>query len=239
MLTETTHIQQKIHCITIESLVPEEHFLRKIDRLIDFSFIYNEVRHLYCSNNGRPSIDPVMLVKYLLVGYLYGIESERRIEQEIQVNMAYRWFLGLDLDSRVPDHSTISQNRRRRFAGESLYRRLFEKILGLCIEKGLVDGKLILTDSTHVKANASKKSEYKVLVEKEAAWYMEHLDRHEAYEREKLEKSGKVKLKRARKMLLQESKVVEKTVSSSDPESGRLHRPGKPEGMHYLDQSKH
>jgi transposase len=100
--------------LTIEDLVPENHFLRKLEQLIDFSFIYEETKEFYCHNNGRPSIDPVILVKYLLVGFLYGIESERRLEQEIQVNVAYRWFLGLDLDERVPDHSTISQNRRRR-----------------------------------------------------------------------------------------------------------------------------
>ena len=134
MLTERAGVQIKMHYITIEDLVPEVHFLRKLENTVDFSFIYDEVRDLYCSNNGRPGIDPVVLVKYLLVGYLYGIESERRIEQEIQVNMAYRWFLGLDLDDRVPDHSTISQNRRRRFQGDNLYRRLFEQILRQCME---------------------------------------------------------------------------------------------------------
>jgi len=89
--------------------------------------------------NGRPGIYPVMLMKYLLMGYLYGIESEWRIEQEVQVNMAYRWFLGLDIGERVPDHSTISQNRRRRFNRENVFRRLFERVLEICMEKGLVE----------------------------------------------------------------------------------------------------
>ena len=215
--------------------MPEDHFLRKLDALIDFSFIYDEVRELYCENNGRPGIDPVILVKYLLVGYLYGIESERRIEQEIQVNMAYRWFLRLDIGERVPDHSTISQNRRRRFDGENLYRQLFERVLVMCIEKGIVDGKLILTDSTHMKASASKRSEHTVMVEKEAAWYMERLDKYEALEREKLEQAGKIKPKRAQSARKSEAAQAEKTVSSTDPESGFLQRPGKPQGMHYLD----
>ncbi len=140
----------------------------------------------------------MILVKYLLVGYLYGIESERRIEQEIQVNMAYRWFLRLDLDERVPDHSTISQNRRRRFGGEHLFLRLFEHILHLCMGKGLVDGKLILTDSTHVKANASFQANVKVLAENETMDYMERLDRYEAEERRKLEDSGAIKSQRTR-----------------------------------------
>jgi len=179
MMTRNCGKQIKFHTLTIENLVPEEHFLRKLDCLVDFSFIYEEIKEYYCHHNGRPSIDPVILVKYLLVGYLYGIESERRIEQEIQVNMAYRWFLGPDLDERVPDHSTISQNRRRRFGGENLFHCLFEHILHLCMEKGLVDGKLILTDSTHVKANASFKTNVKVLAEHEITDYMERLDLYE------------------------------------------------------------
>jgi len=233
MLTERGGIQIKMHCVTLEDLVPEEHFLRKLEKAVDFSFIYDEVRNLYCSDNGRPGIDPVVLVKYLLVGYLYGIESERRIEQELQVNMAYRWFLGLDLDERVPDHSTISQNRRRRFHGENVFRHLFEHILHLCMENGLVDGKVILTDSTHVKANASFKANAKVLAERETTDYMERLDRYEAEERARLESSGAIRPQRVGRVK-QEAQKTEKTVSTTDPDAGMLRRPGKPEGMHYL-----
>ena len=212
MLTKRENTQIKMHCVTIEDLVPEDHFLRKLAALVDFSFIYPEVHGLYCHNNGRPSIDPVMLIKYLLIGFLYGIESERRIEQEIRVNMAYRWFLGLDIDDNVPDHSTISQNRKRRFNGENLYRKLFERSLAMCIDKGLVDGKLILTDSTHVKANASKKTECKITVEKEAAWYMERLDKYEALERDRLEGLGKIKPKKeSSKTKEKKQAFVEKT----------------------------
>ena len=233
MLTERTGVQIKMHCITLEDLVPEEHFLRKLEAAVDFSFIYDEVRDLYCPDNGRPGIDPVALVKYLLVGYLYGIESERRIEQEIQVNMAYRWFLGLDLDDRVPDHSTISQNRRRRFQGENLFRRLFEHIVHLCMEQALADGKVILSDSTHVKANASFKANVKVLAERETTHYMERLDRYEALERERLEASGAIRPQRTGRVK-KESALTERTVSATDPDAGMLRRPGKPEGMHYL-----
>ena len=235
MLTERDGIQIKIHSITLEDLVPADHFLRKLENTVDFSFIYDEVRDLYSSNNGRPSIDPVVLVKYLLLGYLYGIPSERQIEEHCRDRNSFRWFLGLDLDERVPDHSTISQNRRRRFNGENLYRRLFERILVLCIENELVDGKLILTDSTHVKANASRKSEYKVLVEKEAAWYMELLDKYEALERERLEGMGKIRPKRETRKPRSSPQPIEKTMSTTDPDAGMLNRPGKPEGMHYLD----
>lgn len=112
------------------------------------------------------------------------------MEQEIQVNMAYRWFLGLDLNERVPDHSTISQNRRRRFQGKHIFRRLFERILEQCMEKGLVDGEIILTDSTHVKANASFKKNVQVMAERETTGYMERIDIYEVQERTRLEASG-------------------------------------------------
>ena len=133
---------------------------------------------------------------------------------------------------KAPDHSTISQLRRRKLNGTDIFRKIFERILAVCLKNGLVDGKLVLTDSTHVKANASKKSEIKVQIEKEAAAYWERLDRHEQKEREKLETEGKIKPKKLR---LKQPKIVEKTVSTSDPDAGRLNRPGKPEGMHYLD----
>ena len=234
MMTRMENKQIRLHMVTIENLVPENHFLRKLDRLVDFSFIYDITRDCYCQSNGRPSIDPVILVKYLLVGFLYGIASERRIEQEIQVNMAYRWFLGLDLEERVPDHSTISQNRRRRFRGENVFRRLFERVLEQCMEKGLVEGEIILTDSTHVKANASFKRNIQVEVERKTTDYMERLDLYEAQERTRLEASGRIKPQRAGRAKKEKVKV-QRTVSTTDPDAGMLRRPGKPEGMHYLN----
>lgn len=233
MLTRTENKQIKFHMVTIEDLVPEDHFVRKLDRVVDFSFIYEEISGYYCENNGRPCVDPVILIKYLLIGFLFGIESERRIEQEIQVNMAYRWFLGLDLDERVPDHSTISQNRRRRFQGEGVFRRLFERIVRQCMEKGLVEGRILLTDSTHVKANASYKKNIKVLAERETTDYMERLDLYEAQERMRLETSCAIKAQRKGRRKKEERKV-ERTVSTTDPDAGMMRRPGKPEGMHYL-----
>lgn len=235
MLTRTEEKQMKLHVITIEDLdlVPADHFLRKLDRLVDFSFIYDEVGEYYSHNNGRPCIDPVVLVKYLRFGFLYAIASERRIEREIQVNMAYRWFLKLDLDERVPDHSTISQNRRRRYRGKNVFRRLFEQIFAQCVEQGLVEGEIILTDSTHVKANASSKRNIQVQTEREAGHYMERLDVYEAQERKRLENSGAIKPQRKGRGNAERPKV-EKTVSTTDPDAGMPRRPGKPVGMHYL-----
>ena len=233
MMTRTNNKQIKFHLVTIENLVPEEHFLRKLDSLVDFSFIYQETESCYCQNNGRPCIDPVILIKYLLIGFLFGIESERRIEQEIQVNMAYRWFLGLDMDDRVPDHSTISQNRRRRFNGTGLFRRLFERIIFQCMEKGLVDGRTVLTDSTHIKANASAKKNIKVIAQREANTYMQRLDFYEEQERCRLEKAGMIRPKR-KSRALKEKLPAEKPINPTDPEAGMLKRPGKPAGPHYV-----
>ena len=118
-------VQQKMLCITLESLMPEKHFLRDLDRLVDFDFVYEKVETLY-SHTGRP-VDPVIVVKMLLLGYLYGIDSERKLEQEVQVNIAFRWFLGIDLDEPVPDHSTFSQLRRRKFGGTICLRNFSTK----------------------------------------------------------------------------------------------------------------
>jgi transposase len=133
--------------VTLEELVPSNHLLRQIEAALDFSFIRERVRHLYCADNGRPALDPVLLFKALLIGYLFGIRSERQLMREIQVNVAYRWFLGLRLTDKVPDASTISQNRRRRFS-----------------------------DSTHLKANANKHRFERQAVETTARDYLDALD---------------------------------------------------------------
>lgn len=225
--------QMELICCTMEDMMPEDHILRKIAKLVDFSFIYEEMREHYSAKMGRKS-DPVVMMKYVLLGYLDGIVSERAIERRAQTDIAYRWFLGLNnMRDRVPDHSTISQNRRRRFNGTNLFRKLFEEILRQCMEKGLVGGKIILTDSTHVKANASKRRNIQVMAEREVSGYMELLDRYEAAEREMLEESGAIKPKRPSRGE-KKPKQVERTISTVDPDAGMLSRPGKPTGMHYL-----
>ena len=162
--TRLREMQLKMHMVTIEDLVPKGHFLRKLESALDLSFVYEETAKLYSHRYGRPPYDPVVMVKYLLVGYLYGIPSERQIEQRIQTDMALRWYLGLDVFDRVPDHSTISQLRRRKPSFRKVFRRLFEKVVEQCIQKGLVSGRLVATDSTHVKANASRTSEHSLFL---------------------------------------------------------------------------
>jgi transposase len=180
---KTTH-QSELELVSIETLVPRDRLLRKINNAIDFSFIYDKVEHLYCVDNGRPPIDPVMLFKMLFIGYLFGIRSERRLEKEIQVNTASRWFLGLGLTVKVPDHSTISRNRIDRFAGTGVYQEIFDEIVLQAMTRKLIDGKTHYTDSTHLKANANKNKHEKKLVESSTRSYLEELDADIARERE-------------------------------------------------------
>jgi len=140
-----------------EELIPEDHILRLIDRYVDFSFIRTKVEHLY-SHTGRPSVDPDVMMRMILVGYLFGITSERRLCDEVGMHLGYRWFVGLALDEKVPDHSTFSKNRHGRFKESGIYQQIFDQIVLQCIEKGLVSGKHLTVDSTLVKANASFKN---------------------------------------------------------------------------------
>ncbi|HIQ81602.1 MAG TPA: transposase, partial [Candidatus Pullichristensenella stercorigallinarum] len=142
--------------VIMEQMVPEDHFLRKVDRAVDFSFIYDLCAPLYCADNGRPAIDPEILFRMLFVGYLYGIKSEARLEEEVNYNIAYKWFCGLDLTQKAPDATTISQNRRRRFRDNNIAEEIFNEILRQCMAKGLVGGGILYTDSTHFKAKANK-----------------------------------------------------------------------------------
>lgn len=123
ILTSNDHIQGSFEFVLIEELVPQNHLLRRINKHIDFSFIRERVLPYYCTDNGRPSIDPIVLFKMIFIGYLYGIRSERQLELEIQTNIAYRWFLGLKLTDPVPDHSTISFNRHKRFQNTEISKK--------------------------------------------------------------------------------------------------------------------
>ena len=124
---------------SIDDHVPQDHLLRSIDRFVDLSAIRQHLADFY-SHTGRPSIDPELLIRMLLVGYCLGIRSERRLCDEVHLNLAYRWFCRLDLTDRVPDHSTFSKNRHGRFRDSDLLRLLFEMTVARCIAEGLVSG---------------------------------------------------------------------------------------------------
>jgi len=140
---------------SLERHVPTDHLLRAVDRFIDL----NELRaHLapFYSETGRPSIDPELLMRMLLVGYCYGIRSERRLCEEVHLNLAYRWFCRLGLDGAVPDHSTFSKNRHGRFRDSDLLRHLFETVLRRCMTEGLVGGEGFAVDASLIKADANR-----------------------------------------------------------------------------------
>lgn len=177
MINEIKSKQQKLEMVYIENLVPQDHILRKIDKYIDFSFIRELTKDLYCHDNGRPAVDPVVLFKMLFIGYLFGIRSERQLIRDIEVNTAYRWFLGFSLTDKIPDHSTISQNRRRRFKNTDIAQKIFDNIVLQAISHGLVEGKVLYTDSTHLKANANKRKFIEKEVEKSVKDYMTELDK--------------------------------------------------------------
>ena len=141
----------------LEDQVPENHLLRLIDKHISFDFVRERLKQSY-SDMGRPSIDPELLLRILLIGYLYGITSERRLVEELRMHLAWRWFTGLGFDQEIPHHSTFSKNRHGRFQESKLFEQLFEQIVRQCVEVGLVEGKQLSVDGTFVEANAAKES---------------------------------------------------------------------------------
>lgn len=178
MITKTNPDDKKtqMQMISMDQLVPEDHLLRKIDRYIDFSFIYELVEDKYSSETGRPSIDPVVLIKIALIQFMFGIKSMRQTIKEIEVNVAYRWFLGLDFYDKVPHFSTFGKNYKRRFEGTDLFEQIFMEILMQCMKCKVINTDTVFIDATHVKAAANKKKAKKILVAKKSArFYDEQL----------------------------------------------------------------
>ena len=176
MITEQTErVRKQIQMVSIDDLVPQDHLLRIIDKAIDWSFIYDLVRDKYSPDNGRPSIDPVVLIKIAFIQYLYGIKSMRQTIKEIDVNIAYRWFLGLELGEKVPHFTTFGKNYKRRFEGTDLFEQIFQHILEECYKFKLVDPTEVFVDATHVKARANNKKMQRRIAKEEALFYAEML----------------------------------------------------------------
>jgi len=142
---------------SIERHVPEPHLLRSIDRFVELDGLRQELAPFY-SDKGRPSIDPELMIRMLIVGYCFGIRSERRLCEEVHLNLGYRRFCRLGLDGSVPDHSTFSKNRHGRFRESDLLRRLFETVLQRCIDEGLVGGEGFAIDASLIQADASDRN---------------------------------------------------------------------------------
>lgn len=183
-------MQNEMEFVCLEDLVPQDHLLRKIDKYIDFSFIIEKVKPYYCEDNGRPSLDPLILFKMMFVGYFFGIRSERQLEKEIQTNNAYRWFLGLKLTDPVPHHSTISWNRRTRFKDTEIFQEIFDEIVLQAMNHRMVGGRVLFTDSTHLKANANKHKFSREEVEVETRDYVEELNQAIQEDRKQNGKKG-------------------------------------------------
>jgi transposase len=142
---------------SLEDHVPQNHLLRSIDRFVDLRSIRAHLAEFY-SHTSRPSIDPELMIRMLLVGYCSGIRSERRLCEEVHLNLAYRWFCRLDLSDRIPDHSTFSKNRHGRFRASDLLRHVFETTVARCMEEGLVGGQRFAIDASLISADVQRQN---------------------------------------------------------------------------------
>lgn len=222
--------------VDTESLVPEDHLLRKIDAAVDFTRIHDMVEPLYSLDNGRPSVDPVVLFKMVLIQHLYGLASLRRTAEEVRANICYRWFLGYRLQEETPHFSTVSYNFRHRFTAETVD-QIFAWILEEVAEAGYLSPGVVFIDGTHIKANANTKKQIKAEIPVAAKHYAEELmeevnkdreahgkkpfsdddgDNEPSAPKKKRDNTSKKKLKRRKK----ERKTKRVTQSVTDPDSG-------------------
>lgn len=165
--------QGHMEMVYLEQLVRPDHLLRKMQKYTDFSFILEKVKDQYSPDNGRPSLDPIVLFKMLFIGHLFGIRSERRLVQEIADNLAHRWFLGLGLNHPIPSASTI---RARRWKDGKLCQEIFDAIVLQCIQRDLVDGTILFSDATEMKAKANGNKFTVKQVEESTRGYIENLN---------------------------------------------------------------
>jgi transposase len=157
MMGEPRVMQEALfYGFSLERHVPDSQLLRRIDRFVDLSELRARLGRYY-SDVGRPSIDPELMMRMLIVGYCFGIRSERRLCEEVHLNLAYRWFCRLGLDADVPDHSTLSKNRHGRFRESDLLRKLFETGLARCTKEGIVGGEAFAVDASIVVADAHRR----------------------------------------------------------------------------------
>lgn len=205
--------REQLEMITLDQVVPQDHLVRKLEAAIDFSFIYPLVENLY-STLGRPSIDPVVLIKMTFIQYVFGIRSMRQTIKEIETNVAYRWFLGFGFYSDVPHFSTFGKNYERRFKDTDLFEQIFYRILKEITDKNLLSADHVFIDSTHVKASANKRKFEKKVVRKEARAYEAKLQ--EELNQDRIDHGKKPFL--PEKFEKEERKEIKE--STTDPESG-------------------
>lgn len=241
MTREERRSRKQIHTLSLDDLVPKDHLVRKLEAALDWNFIYDLVEDRYSNDIGRPSIDPVVLIKLPVIQFMFGLPSMRSTIREAEVNMAYRWFLGLDIQDPIPHFSTFGKNYNRRFKGTALFEQIFQHILSECFQAGLVNASVVFVDSTHVKARANGKKYHDEMAKEQTLWYEKELweeiqkDR-EAHGKKPLERtaaddedeqeppksssSGKWNKNTSKKKQARRKKERHVKVSISDPESG-------------------
>lgn len=242
----TNRHNKKYDCFilyTIEELVPQNHLVRKLEKSIDFSFIYPKVEKLY-STIGRHSIDPVVLFKLLLINIIFGINSMRKTCEEAQVNLAYRWFLGLDITETIPNYSTWSQNYIRRYGDSNVFEEIFDTILNQAIQYEYVKFETVFGDSTHQKANANKRKSLKEEVELIKKKYEDDLLKEINEDRISIGKKPIDTMVKKEKVFDEETgeeiEVISKKtvkISTTDPESGCFHKGEKEQCFAYSHQT--
>jgi len=155
MQTRRDHTQQELTLLPpLETLIPEDHFLRRLNRVLDLRFVHEAVRDHYCQNNGRPSIDPEVIIRLFLLQAMTGIAHVRELLREVQVNLAYRWFIGYRLDEPLPDHSTLSRALDR--FGDQVFNEVFKRSIAQCTASGLIEGKVLHVDTTTIRADIDR-----------------------------------------------------------------------------------
>ena len=166
--------RDQFQMVTLNSLVPYDHIIRKIDAAINLSFIYELVKDLY-SEVGKESIDPVVLIKITLIQYTFGVRSMRQTIKEIQTNVAYRWYLGYSLEEEIPHFSTFGKNYSRRFQNTDLFEQIFQRVIAEIMEYGFIDPESIFIDGTHIKASANNHKSEKETIAESVKYYENEL----------------------------------------------------------------
>jgi transposase len=220
MMGQHDRAEALFYYFRLEDQVPETHLLRLIDRHVSFGFVRERLKTSY-SETGRPSIDPELLLRILLIGYLYGISSERKLVEELRMHLAWRWFTGLGFDQEIPHHSTFSKNRHGRFQESKLFEQLFEQMVRQCVEVGLVQGKHLSVDGSFVEANAAKES---------------RIPREQLAEAAQVHHTVREYLKELEQQNPVEAPVHEQDkVSTTDPDSTYMTKGGTPARLGYYN----
>ncbi len=220
MMGQHARSESLFYYFKLDDYIPKNHLLRLIDEHVSFAFVRERLKDSY-SDTGRPSIDPELLLRILLIGYLYGITSERKLVEELRMHLAWRWFTGLGFDQEIPHHSTFSKNRHGRFQESKLFEQLFEQIVKQCMEVGLVGGDNLSVDGSFVEANAAKESRIPREQLAEAAQVKQTLRQYLS----ELEEQNPV----------EEPVHEQEQVSTTDPDSTYATKGGTPARLGYYD----